>query len=80
MKNTLKQTPNVWEPALWAMLCGASSVSTTGTICDTSVTPEWFRAALILLTASIALGSGYKCYQSTKKIDQYIKNLKNRQK
>lgn len=80
MKKTLKQTPNTWEPALWAMLFGASTVSTTGTICDTSIAPEWFRAALILMTASVALGTGYKCYQSVKKIDQYIKNQNNKQK
>ena len=53
MKKNLKQTPYIWEPVLWAMLCGASTATTTGTICDTSVTPNWFKAALILLTTSV---------------------------
>ncbi len=65
-----------WEPALWGALFGSSAASTVGTITDSTLTPDWFKALLILTTASIAGASAYKTYQSVNNINKKINQNK----
>lgn len=68
-----------WEPALWGALFGSSAASTAGAIADSTITPDWFKTLLILTTASIAIASAYKTYQSTNNINKKLKqNTKQR--
>ena len=63
-----KTTHNAWEPAIWAAIFGASTITTIDTLTDSTVAPDWMKCVLILTTSALAAGSAYKMCKSAKDV------------
>lgn len=74
-KNT---TPNAWEPAIWAAICGASTITTIDILTISALSPKWLKIMTVLMTTIVAAASGYKTYKSVKEQNEYINNQKQR--
>ena len=80
MKTDNKPAIDAFEPAFWAFLCGASTITSVHTMSEPDVTPLWLKVFLIITMVSVAAGSAYKTYNSANKLNKQIKNLKDRQR
>ncbi len=69
---------NVWEPAIWGIIFGSSTATTVETLANSDITPNWFKTMLVLMTATVAVGSAYEMYQSVNKQNKYIQHLENK--
>ena len=75
-----KTNINAWEPAIWGAIFGSSTITTVDTLVNSELTPDWFKIMIVLITATVAVGSAYKMYQSANKQNEHIQYLKNRQR
>ena len=71
---------NAWEPAILGAIFGSSTVTTVDTLANSDITPDWFKTMLVLMTATIAIGSAYEMYQSVNKQNKHIQHLENRKR
>lgn len=75
-----KQITNAFEPAFWAFISGASTITAVHSLSDSTLTPNWFKLLLILTLSTVATGSAYEAYKTATNLNKQITNLKNKQK
>ena len=80
MAKNNKQITNAFEPAFWAFVSGASTITTVHSLSDPALTPNWFKVLLILTLSTVATGSAYQAYKTATNLNKQITNLKNKQK
>ena len=80
MENNNKPETNAFEPAFWAFVSGASTITAVHTLSDSTFTPDWLKVFLVVMMASVATGSAYEAYTSAKNVNNQIKNSNNKQR
>ena len=75
-----KQITNAFEPAFWAFVSGASTVTAVHSLSDSTLAPDWLKVILVFTLSTVAAGSAYKTYKTATNLNKQITNLKNKQK
>jgi hypothetical protein len=80
MAQNNKHSTNAFEPAFWAFVSGASTVTAVHSLSDSTLAPDWLKILLVLTLSTVATGSAYEAYKTATNLNKQITNLKNKQK